>query len=171
MKLFVRSLFSLILPLILTVIVPSIFILKFNNHLLVFNSIISGVILAVGIFLILLGLGFVIYTNKSFLMVGKGTLAPWDPPKKLVVVDLYRYVRNPMISGLSMIILGESMIFYSIELFGFFVFVVIFNHIYFVYSEEPGLIKRFGNEYIEYKKNVPRWIPRLTPWEKDKNIK
>jgi protein-S-isoprenylcysteine O-methyltransferase Ste14 len=171
MKLFARSLFSLILPLIFTVIVPSIFILEFNNHLLSFNSIISVVILAVGIFLILLGLVFVVYTNKSFFKVGKGTLAPWDPPKKLVVVDLYRNVRNPMISGLSMIILGESMIFSSIELFGFFIFVVIFNHIYFVYSEEPGLTKRFGDEYTEYKKNVPRWIPRLTPWKKDKNTK
>ena len=169
MKLFARSLFSLILPFIFTVIVPSIFILKFNNHLLAPISVISGFILAAGIFLILLGLGFVVYTNKSFFKVGNGTLAPWDPPKKLVVADLYRYVRNPMISGLSMIILGESMIFSSIELFGFFIFVVIFNHIYFVYSEEPGLTKRFGNEYTEYKKNVPRWIPRLTPWEKDKN--
>jgi len=169
MKLFARSLFSLILPVIFTVIVPSIFILKFNNHLLAPISVISGFILAAGIFLILLGLGFVVYTNKSFFKVGKGTLAPWDPPKKLVVSDLYRYVRNPMISGLSMIILGESMIFTSIELFGFFILVVIFNHIYFVYSEEPGLTKRFGNEYTEYKKNVPRWIPRLTPWEKDKN--
>jgi len=167
MKLFARSLFSLILPVIFTVIVPSIFILKFNNYLLAPNSVISGFMLAVGIFLILLGLGFVVYTNKSFLKVGKGTLAPWDPPKKLVVSDLYRYVRNPMISGLSTIILGESMIFTSIELFGFFIFVVIFNHIYFVYSEEPGLTERFGNEYTEYKKNVPRWIPRLTPWEKE----
>jgi protein-S-isoprenylcysteine O-methyltransferase Ste14 len=171
MKLFARFLFSLILPLIVTVIVPSIFILKFNDHLLAPISVIFGVILAVGIFLIFLGLGFVVYTNKSFFKVGKGTLAPWDPPKKLVEDDLYRYVRNPMISGLSMIILGESMIFYSIELFGFFIFVVIFNHIYFVYSEEPGLTKRFGNDYINYKKNVPRWIPRITPWEKDKNTK
>ena len=171
MKLFVRSLFSLILPFIFTVIVPSIFILNFNNHLLAPISVISGFVLVVGIFLILLGLGFVVYTNKSFFKVGKGTLAPWDPPKMLVVVDLYKYVRNPMISGLSMIILGESMIFYSIELFGFFIFVVIFNHIYFVYSEEPGLTKRFGKDYIEYKKNVPRWIPRLTPWEKDKKTK
>ena len=166
MKLFARSLFSLILPVIFTVIVPSIFILKFNNHLLAPNSVISGFILAVGIFLILLGLGFVVYTNKSFFKVGKGTLAPWDPPKKLVVSDLYRYVRNPMISGLSTIILGESMIFTSIELFGFFIFVVIFNHIYFVYSEEPSLNKKVWKRVTEYKKNVPRWIPHLTPWEK-----
>jgi protein-S-isoprenylcysteine O-methyltransferase Ste14 len=171
MKLFVRSLFSLILPLIFTVIVPSIFILKFNNHLLAPNSVISGLMLAVGIFLILLGLGFVVYTNKSFFKVGEGTLAPWDPPKKFVLDGLYRYVRNPMISGLSMIILGESMIFSSIELFGFFLFVVILNHVYFVYSEEPGLIKRFGKNYIEYKNNVPRWIPRITPWKKDNTLK
>ena len=88
MNLFARSLFSLILPLIFTVIVPIIFILKFNNHLLAPNSVISGVILVLGIFLILLGLGFVVYTNKSFFKIGKGTLAPWDPPKRLVVADL-----------------------------------------------------------------------------------
>jgi protein-S-isoprenylcysteine O-methyltransferase Ste14 len=167
MKLIARSLFALILPVTFTVIVPAIFILKFNNHLSAPNSIISGVMLTVGLFLIISGLGFVAYTNKSFFKVGKGTLAPWDPPKKLVIADLYRYVRNPMISGLSMIILGESMIFSSVELFGFFIFVVVLNHIYFVYSEEPGLEERFGNEYTEYKKNVPRWIPRLTPWEKN----
>ena len=171
MKLFVRYLFSLILPITFVVLIPSIFILKFNNHILSPNLVISEVMLSVGIFLILLGLGFVIYTNKSFFKVGEGTLAPWDPPKKLVLDGLYRYVRNPMIIGLSMIILGESLIFSSIELFGFFLFVVIFNHIYFVYSEEPGLIKRFGKDYIEYKKNVPRWIPRITPWKKDNNMK
>ena len=163
MKLFARYLFSLILPVTFAVLIPSIFILKFNNHILAPNSFISEVMLSVGIFLILLGLGFVIYTNKSFFKVGEGTLAPWDPPKKLVLDGLYRYVRNPMISGLSMIILGESMIFSSIELFGFFLFVVILNHVYFVYSEEPGLIKRFGKDYIEYKKNVPRWIPKIRP--------
>ena len=110
MKLFTRYLFSLILPVTFAVLIPSIFILKFNNHILAPNSFISEVMLSVGIFLILLGLGFVIYTNKSFFKVGEGTLAPWDPPKKLVLDGLYRYVRNPMISGLSMIILGESMI-------------------------------------------------------------
>ena len=171
MKLFARYLFSLILPVTFAFLIPSIFILKFNNHILAPNSFISEVMLSVGIFLILLGLGFVIYTNKSFFKVGEGTLAPWDPPKKLVLDGLYRYVRNPMISGLSMIILGESMIFYSIELFGFFLFVVILNHVYFVYSEEPGLIKRFGNDYIEYKKNVPRWIPKIRPWKKDNTMK
>ena len=123
--------------------------------------------LILGILLILLGLFFLIYTNKSFFKIGRGTLAPWDPPKKLVVEGAYRYVRNPMISGVLMVVLGEALIFYSIELFLLFILFFVINHVYFIYSEEPGLIKRFGDDYIEYKKNVPRWIPRLKPWNKN----
>lgn len=165
MRLFIRALFSMILPVTITIIMPLFIIFSFNNHLLAFNSALSGVMLALGVLLIILGLGFVVYTNKAFLRVGKGTLAPWDPPKKLVVAGAYKYVRNPMISGVLMIVLGEALIFSSIELFILFILFFIVNHIYFVYSEEPSLIKRFGDDYIEYKKNVPRWIPRLTPWK------
>ena len=141
-------------------------VIIFNNHLLAFNSVLSGVILTLGTLLIILGVGLVIYTNKEFLKIGKGTLVP-APPKKLVVAGVYRYVRNPMIIGGLMIILGEALIFSSIELLILFAMIFIVNHTYFVYSEEPGLIKRFGDDYIEYKKNVPRWIPRLTPWKMD----
>jgi protein-S-isoprenylcysteine O-methyltransferase Ste14 len=126
--------------------------------------------LILGMLLIFWGLLFLIYTNKLFLEIGKGTLVPWDPPKKLVVEGAYRYVRNPMISSVLMIVLGESLIFSSIELFLLFMLFFIVNHIYFVYSEEPGLIKRFGEDYVEYKKNVPRWIPRLKPWDQMKKM-
>ncbi|HML06002.1 MAG TPA: isoprenylcysteine carboxylmethyltransferase family protein [Methanobacterium sp.] len=165
MRLLIKALFSLVLPIVILVIIPIFFILSFNNHLLTFNSILSSIMLILGMLLILLGLFFLIYTNKSFLEIGKGTLAPWDPPKKLVVEGAYQYVRNPMISGVLMIVLGEALIFASIELFILFILFFVINHFYFVYSEEPGLIKRFGDDYIEYKKNVPRWIPRLTPWD------
>ena len=165
MKLLIRALFSLILPVTITVIIPVLVILDFNNHLLAFDSALSGAMLAIGTFLIVLGLGFVIYTNHAFFRIGRGTLAPWDPPKKLVVAGAYRYVRNPMISGVLMIVLGETLIFASIQLFILFILFFIVNHVYFVYSEEPGLVKRFGNDYILYKKNVPRWIPRLKPWK------
>ena len=165
MKLVTRALFSLILPVTVTVIIPVLAILGFNNHLLAFDSALSGAMLVSGAFLIVLGLGFVIYTNQAFFRIGKGTLAPWDPPKKLVVAGAYRYVRNPMISGVLMIVLGETLIFASIELFALFVLFFIVNHVYFVYSEEPGLVKRFGDDYILYKKNVPRWVPRLKPWK------
>ena len=171
MKLVIRALFSFILPITVVVIIPVLVILNFNNHLLAFNSALSGAMLAIGTFLIVLGLGFAIYTNKAFLRIGKGTLAPWDPPKKLVVAGAYAYVRNPMISGLLMVILGETLIFASIELFVLFIFFFIVNHIYFVYSEEPGLVKRFGDDYVIYKKNVPRWIPRLTPWKMGEKVR
>lgn len=171
MRLVVRTLFSLVLPIVITVIIPLFFILSFNNHLVTFNSILSSIMLILGILWILLGLFFLIYTNKSFFKIGKGTLAPWDPPKKLVVDGAYRYVRNPMITSVLMIVLGEALIFSSIELFLLFILFLIVNHIYFVYSEEPGLIKRFGNDYIDYKNNVPRWIPRLKPWEQNNKEK
>lgn len=161
MRLFVRALFSMILPVTIAVIIPLFIISSFNNHLLTFNSILSGLMLILGILLLFLGVFFVAYTNKSFLKIGKGTLAPWDPPKKLVVDGAYQHVRNPMISGVLMIVLGEALIFSSIELFILFILFFIINHIYFVYFEEPGLIKRFGDDYINYMKNVPRWIPRL----------
>jgi protein-S-isoprenylcysteine O-methyltransferase Ste14 len=89
---------------------------------------------------------------------------PWDPTRKLVVAGVYRYVRNPMILSVIMIEAGESFLFGSICLGLTALLFFVINHVYFILSEEPGLEKRFGLEYVEYKKNVPRWIPRLKPW-------
>jgi len=110
------------------------------------------------------GLYFLSITIWLFINIGKGTLAPWSPTRKLVVIGPYCYVRNPMISGVLMTQLGESVVFGSPGIFILFLLFFIVNHIYFIYSEEPGLAKRFGQEYMVYKKNVPRWIPRLRPW-------
>jgi protein-S-isoprenylcysteine O-methyltransferase Ste14 len=110
------------------------------------------------------GLYYLSITIRLFVNIGKGTLAPWSPTKKLVIIGPYRHVRNPMISGVLMTLLGESVAFGSIGIFIWFLLFFIVNHIYFICSEEPGLEKRFGGEYLIYKKNVPRWIPRLQPW-------
>ena len=112
-----------------------------------------------------LGLLLMVATIRLFMTVGNGTLAPWEPPQKLVVRGVYRYVRNPMISGVLFVLLGESLLTASLPLFYVFLAAVIINAIYIPLSEEPGLVKRFGDEYRTYKRNVPRWIPRLTPWE------
>ena len=96
--------------------------------------------------------------------MGEGTLAPWMPTKKLVISGLYRYVRNPMILGVLLVLWGESILFCSYRIAIWLVVFFIINHLYFSLFEEPGLIKRFGREYVEYKKNVRRWIPRLKPW-------
>jgi protein-S-isoprenylcysteine O-methyltransferase Ste14 len=153
MKLFIKTLFTVIFAITVTVILSLLIVIISNNHLLAFNSVLSGVMLTLGALLIILGLGLIIYTNKSFLKIGKGTLVPLDPPKNLIVNGVYRYVRNPMIIGALTLIFGEALIFSSIELFVLFLLIFTVNHIYFVYSEEPGLTERFGNEYTEYKKN------------------
>lgn len=104
-------------------------------------------------------------TISLFVRVGKGTLAPWMPTQKLVVRGIYRHVRNPMISGVSCVLLGESSLFGSFPLSLWFLFFLLLNMIYIPIFEEPGLENRFGDDYKLYKENVPRWIPRLTAWE------
>lgn len=118
-----------------------------------------------GIVLIGLGLTLMFKTISLFATVGQGTLAPWTPTKKLVVRGIYRYVRNPMISGVFCILLGEGLLFSSKSLLIWFAVFVVGNLIYMPLFEEPGLERRFGEDYVQYKKHVPRWIPRMTPWE------
>jgi protein-S-isoprenylcysteine O-methyltransferase Ste14 len=98
-----------------------------------------------------------------FLKTSDGTMAPWAPPKKLVVVGLYRHTRSPMISGVLLAVLGESILFTSLTILVLFVFFWALNHIYFIFSEEPGLLARFGEDLRVYKENVPRWISRSEP--------
>ena len=124
----------------------------------------DAVILLAGGLLMGTGMYFLSITIGLFINIGRGTLAPWSPTRKLVVIGPYRHVRNPMISGVLMTLLGESIVFGSLGILICFLLFFIINHIYFIYSEEPGLTKRFGDEYLTYKRNVPRWIPRLRPW-------
>jgi protein-S-isoprenylcysteine O-methyltransferase Ste14 len=103
-------------------------------------------------------------TFRMFVTLGEGTPAPWDPPKKLVVRGVYRRVRNPMISGVICTLAGEALFFQSLPLALWAAFFVLANMIYIPNFEEPGLEKRFGEDYRVYKAKVPRWIPRPTPW-------
>ncbi|OLS22269.1 MAG: hypothetical protein HeimC3_31460 [Candidatus Heimdallarchaeota archaeon LC_3] len=123
-------------------------------------------ILILGIVIIIIGLLILYKTNILFAKIGQGTLAPWSPPKNLVIVGIYQYVRNPMHTSFLFIILGEAILFGSLSLFLWLIFLFIVIHLYFVFLEEPELIKRFGEDYLLYKKNVSRWIPRLSPWKK-----
>jgi protein-S-isoprenylcysteine O-methyltransferase Ste14 len=124
----------------------------------------DAVIVLAGAVLMGNGLYYLSISIWLFINIGKGTLAPWSPTTKLVIIGPYRFVRNPMISGVLMTLLGESVAFGSVGIFIWFILFFLVNHIYFAYSEEPGLARRFGEEYLIYKKNVPRWIPRFTPW-------
>jgi peptidoglycan/LPS O-acetylase OafA/YrhL len=101
---------------------------------------------------------------RKFATDGEGTLAPWDPPRRLVVSGLYRYVRNPMISGVLFVVTGEALVLWSRPLAVWALTFLLLNAVYIPVLEEPMLAQRFGEPYREYCRNVRRFLPRLTPW-------
>jgi protein-S-isoprenylcysteine O-methyltransferase Ste14 len=113
-----------------------------------------------GAALMAFGLGMIVWTVTLFARIGRGTLAPWDETTRLVVRGPYQHVRNPMISGVLAVLLGEAALFGSWAVLGWFAFVFALNAIYFPLVEEPGLRDRFGAEYDDYAARTPRWIPR-----------
>ena len=115
----------------------------------------------------LLGIGLFLFAQslRRFAVDGKGTLAPWDPPRALVVRGPYRYVRNPMISGVLFILFGEALWLLSEPQFMWAVTFLVVNALVIPLFEEPQLKHRFGAAYVEYCKHVPRLVPRLRPWD------
>ena len=167
--LIVRSILSvLLLPVMVTGALPA--------YLLSTRGYAIGAGLPMPLNLVVAAIGLAVYATGLFVAGGSmtrffrdgdGTLAPWDPPRKLVVRGMYRYVRNPMISGVLGLLLGEAIFFGSMPILEWFVFFAVLNAVYMPLREEPGLVARFGDDYLEYKRHVPRWIPRLTPWQGD----
>jgi protein-S-isoprenylcysteine O-methyltransferase Ste14 len=102
----------------------------------------------------------------NFIFIGRGTPAPFDAPKKLVVVGPYRYVRNPMYLGFALVLLGEAIMLavFSWRLVEYGLAMVVAVNLLVIFYEEPTLTKRFGESYDTYRANVRRWIPRLRPW-------
>lgn len=113
------------------------------------------------------GLFLMVWTMKMFADVGQGSPAPWDPINKLIITGPYAYVRNPMLLGVFLVLLAEAIFFQSMALFVYLLIFIGINAVYFPLSEEKGLLKRYGQAYQEYKNNVPRFIPRLTPYKKN----
>jgi protein-S-isoprenylcysteine O-methyltransferase Ste14 len=97
---------------------------------------------------------------RDFYKIGKGTLAPWDPPKELVVLGLYRYVRNPMYLGLLGWVAGWALIAGSPVLAAYVVFLAIAFHLRVIFYEEPVLARQFGNQWRDYRAAVHRWLPK-----------
>jgi len=112
----------------------------------------------------LCGLGLVTWTVSLFFRFGEGTAAPWDPPQRLVIRGPYRHVRNPMLTGVWLLLLCEVIVFQSWGIFVLLLVFVMVNLVYLPLVEERGLEKRFGQDYVVYKQHVPRWIPRFTAW-------
>jgi protein-S-isoprenylcysteine O-methyltransferase Ste14 len=110
----------------------------------------SGAQLIVGAIVVLAGLFVMAQTILMFGRIGKGTLAPWSPPRNFVASGMYAHVRNPMILGVITALVGEVLMLSSLAILIWALLVFIVNTIYFKFSEEPGLEKRFGDEYREY---------------------
>ncbi len=117
----------------------------------------------------LLIVGVLLFASSLFYFWsrGRGTLAPWDPPRCFVAEGPYRFVRNPMISGVIFVLLAEACFFHSLPLAEWAGLVVLINMVYIPVLEEPQLVVRFGEPYLRYKKAVRRFLPRLHPWKQN----
>lgn len=114
-----------------------------------------------GLSLIVIGSTALLGCIWEFFSKGKGTLAPVDPPRHLVVQGLYRYVRNPMYVAVITTLIGESLLFASLPVLieaGAF---IVLAHLFVTLYEEPALRIQFGESYERYTQTVGRWIPRF----------
>lgn len=119
---------------------------------------------AVGLALIIAGVPGVVDSFARFALQGLGTPAPIAPTQALVVTGLYRYVRNPIYVGVAAVIFGQGFLFGDGRLLWYAALLWLFFHLFVLVYEEPTLEQTFGAQYEAFRANVPRWIPRLTPW-------
>ena len=118
----------------------------------------------IGVMLIIAGIPGLVDSFARFALQGLGTPAPIAPTQNLVVTGLYRYVRNPIYIALVSVTVGQALLFGDGHLLWYGAVVWLAFHLFVVLYEEPTLRLTFGMEYETFRANVPRWIPRLTPW-------
>src|SRR2546430_612481 len=119
-----------------------------------------GPIQIAGMLVVVAGAALALASILTFAFVGKGTPAPFDPPRKLVIAGPYRWVRNPMYIGAGLVLLGAAMFYGS---FGLALYTIVFwsmAHLFVLFYEEPILRKKFGSEYAAYTSSRRRWMPR-----------
>jgi protein-S-isoprenylcysteine O-methyltransferase Ste14 len=157
---------AILLPVMVTGVIPAVIVNSSHAVNVGWSLQAPFGILPVAAGLLLCGAGLTLAAQsiRLFGTEGQGTLAPWDPPRSLVVRGVYRHVRNPMISGLLGVLLGEAAFVGSWPLLAWFAAALALNLVYMPLVEEPGLERRFGQAYARYMRNVPAWIPRLSPW-------
>jgi protein-S-isoprenylcysteine O-methyltransferase Ste14 len=149
------------LPCMVAFVVPAAW-LRYSNH--------NRAAHPVGFVLITLGIVALLWCVRDFYVSGKGTLAPWAPPQRLVIIGLYRYSRNPMYVSVLLVLLGWAFTFGSVGLFVYTIAVLIAFHLRVVFGEEPWLARRYGSEWESYVSRVPRWLWRA-PYNTNRNLK
>jgi protein-S-isoprenylcysteine O-methyltransferase Ste14 len=161
----IRQLVSIILlPGTVAVVIP-IWIARRNGVTFTSPADPAGVaMVALGIALLVVGLALFSASLYCFWTRGRGTLAPWDPPRRLVVEGPYRFVRNPMITGVLFVLFGEACVLRSRPHAEWALLFLAINVVYFPLVEEPMLASKFGEPYTRYTRAVGRFLPRLRPW-------
>ena len=130
-----------------------------------FESTASGLPLVIAFGLFAIGAAIYTWCVWDFAFYGRGTPAPIDQPKKLVIRGLYRYIRNPMYTGVLTVILGWALLYRSVEVLVYAFAAAVFFHLFAILYEEPHLQRVFGDQYEDYRKRVGRWLPK---WKKRK---
>jgi protein-S-isoprenylcysteine O-methyltransferase Ste14 len=142
------------LPFTATVVVPVIIAVGGDPEFAWWRAVLGAIPIAAGLTLMY-------RTITLFARVGDGTLAPWDPPRRLVVEGPYRRWRHPMISGVALILSGETLVMWTPPMLIWLAAFVAVNAVYLPLVEEPRLVRRFGADYEDYRRRVPRFLPRL----------
>jgi len=153
-----------VLPFTVTLVIPRLIASSYGIAFVV--PVASGAIaqLVIGIALFLGGVSLAVSSVLRFAFDGDGTLAPWDPPKQFVATGPYRYVRNPMITGVTLVLCAQSLILHSWPHAAWTAVFIVLNVTWIPLAEEPGLRARFGDAYRDYCAHVGRLVPRLTPY-------
>jgi protein-S-isoprenylcysteine O-methyltransferase Ste14 len=116
-----------------------------------------------GLIPLTLGTALLLWCVGAFYVEGRGTLAPWDPPRRLVVTGVYRLSRNPMYVAVGLVLWGWALGFHSWSLTIYALAVMIAFHLRVVFGEEPWLARQHGERWVQYKAQVPRWFG--IPWK------
>jgi protein-S-isoprenylcysteine O-methyltransferase Ste14 len=147
-------LFTLLAPCMVTMAVPYLFL---GSRTEIFPQVWNSLHLA-GIFTIVAGVAIYIWCAGDFISKGKGTPAPYDPPKALVAQGLYRFTRNPMYIGVLTMVAGEALFFKSTALLIYTLALLLLFHLRVTLYEEPALKSLFGESFDAYCGRVPRWL-------------
>jgi protein-S-isoprenylcysteine O-methyltransferase Ste14 len=157
-----RTLGPILKTILFTILVPGSVLVLIPSWILGgFPKLAPGPLTWLGILIIVLGAAIYFRCAWEFAVRGLGTPAPIAPTKFLVTTALHRYVRNPMYIGVFGVILGEAATFRSLRLLAYAAFFCVPVQLFVVFYEEPTLRRQFGESYEEYRRSVPRWIPRF----------
>ncbi len=157
-----RKFWPIVNTLLFTIVVPGTVAILIPRWILGgFRQPRTGVLTWLGTIAFLIGAAIYFRCAWEFAARGLGTPAPIAPTKFLVTSALHRYVRNPMYLGVALAILGQAALFRSVHVAEYAALMLLTAHVFVVLYEEPTLQRQFGESYEEYRRNVPRWIPRV----------